>query len=62
MYRMLKLVDTTGIEEIELYVKLVRVKQQVNQLVSTYTDLLLRENDNVEELDNGCALVALQLL
>ena len=41
MNRMLKLVDTIGIEEIELYVQLVRVKSQVNQSVSTYTNLLL---------------------
>ena len=56
MYRMLKLVDTAGMEEIELYLKLVRVKRQVNQPVSTYTDSLLKENDNAEELDNGCGI------
>ena len=54
MYRMLKLVDTAGMEEIELYVQLVRVKPQVNQSAGTYTNLLLRENFNVEELDYGC--------
>ena len=31
VYRILKLVDTVGIEEIELYVQLVRVYLQVNQ-------------------------------
>ena len=51
---MLKLVDITGIEEIELYVQLVRVKPQVNQLAGTYTNLLLEGNFNVEELDYGC--------
>ena len=54
MYQMLKLVDTTGMEEIELYVQLVYVKPQVNQSVGTYTNLLLGGNFNVEELDYGC--------
>ena len=54
MYRMLKLVDTARIEEIEFYVQLVHVKPQVNQLAGTYTNLLLRGNFNVEELDYGC--------
>ena len=31
-----------------------RVKPQVNQLVGTYTNLLLGGNFNVEELDYGC--------
>ena len=35
VYQMLKLVDTFGMEEIELYVQLVRVKPQVNQLAGT---------------------------
>ena len=56
VYRMLKLVNTTRIEEIELHIQLVLVKPQVNQLVSTYTYLLLRGNINVEELDYGCGL------
>ena len=30
------------------------VKPQVNQSVDTYTDLLLRGNINVKELDYGC--------
>ena len=54
VYRMLKLVDTIGIEEIELYVQLIRVKPQVNQSISSYTNLFLGENFNVEELDYGC--------
>ena len=53
VYRMLKLVDTTRIEEIKLYVQLVRVKPQVNQLAGTYTNLLLGGNFNVEEFDYG---------
>ena len=41
MYRMLKLVNITRMEEIELCLQLVRVKPQVNQSVNTYTNLLL---------------------
>ena len=59
---MLKLVDTTGMEEIELYVQVVRVNPQVNQLAGTYTNLLIGGNFNVEESDYKCgpssALVA----
>ena len=50
MYRTLKLLNTIGMEENELYLELVRVKPQVNQSVGIYTDLLLRGNDNVEEM------------
>ena len=50
---MLKLVNTTGIEEIELYIEVVRVRPQVNQSVGAYTDLLAGGNDNVVELDYG---------
>ena len=60
---MLKLVNTFRINEIELYLELVQVKPQVNQSLGTYTNLLLGENDNVEELDYeygpSSALVAL---
>ena len=42
VYRMLKLVYPTGMEEIEFYVELVRIKPQVNQSARTYTNLLLR--------------------
>ena len=41
VYRILKLVNTTIMEETELYLQLVRVKPQVNQSVGTYTDLSL---------------------
>ena len=54
MYRMLKLVNTTGIEEIELYIEVVRVKPQVNQSVGAYTNLLVGGNDNVAKLDYSC--------
>ena len=54
VYRMLNMVNTTGMEEIELYIEVVRVKPQVNQFVGVYTDLLVRENDNVAEFDHGC--------
>ena len=50
---MLKLINTTGMEEIELFLQLVRVKPQVNQSVGTYTYLLLGGNVNVEKLDCG---------
>ena len=53
---MLKLVDTTRMKEIELYVQLVHVKPQMNQSTGTYTNLLLGENFNVEELDYGCGI------
>ena len=51
---MLKLVNTTGMEEIELYIEVVRVKSQVNQSVGAYIDLLAGVNDNVVELVYGC--------
>ena len=51
VYRMLKLINIIGIEEIELYLLIVRVKPQVNQSVGTYTNLLLLGNINVDELD-----------
>ena len=41
VYRMLKFVNTIGMEEIELYIKVVRVKPQVNQSMSAYIDLLV---------------------
>ena len=52
VYRILKLVNTVGMKEIELYLEVVNVKPQVYQSVGTYTNLLLR--GNVEELDYGC--------
>ena len=54
MYRMLKSVNTTGMEEIDLYIEVVRVRPQVNQYVGAYINLLVRGNDNVVELDYGC--------
>ena len=54
MYRMLKLVNIAGMEEIELYLEMVLGKPQVNQSVGTYTYFLLEGNDNVEELNYGC--------
>ena len=51
---MLKLVNTTRIEEIDLYLQPMCAKPQVNQSVSTYTYLLFRGNFNVKELDYGC--------
>ena len=59
---LLGIVNTTSIEEIELYIEVVQVKPQVNQSVGAYTDLLVGVNDNVAELDYGCGLVALQHL
>ena len=41
MCQMLKLVNTIGMKEIELYIEVVRVKSQVNQYVGGYTDLLV---------------------
>ena len=54
MYRMLNMVNTSGIEENELYIEVVRVKPQVNQFVGGHIDLLVRENYNVAEFDYGC--------
>ena len=53
MYRMLNLVNTIDMEEIELYIEIVRVKPQVNQYVGAYTNLLVQDNDNVAEFDYG---------
>ena len=48
------MVNTTGIEEIELYVAVVRVKPQVNQSVGGHVDLFVRKNYNVAEFDYSC--------
>ena len=48
------MVNTIGIEEIELYIEVVRVKPQVNQSVGDYIDLFVPENYNVAEFDYGC--------
>ena len=54
VYRMLNMVNTTGMEKIELYIEVIRVKPQVNQSVGDYTDLFVPENYNVVEFDYGC--------
>ena len=54
MYRMLNMVNTISIEEIELYIEVVRVKPQVNQSVGGHIDLLVHENYNAAEIDYGC--------
>ena len=51
---MLNMINTTGMKKIELYIKVIRVKPQVNQSVGGYTYLLVLENDNVVEFDYGC--------
>ena len=52
--KMLNLVNTTTIEEIELYIKVVRVKAQLNQSVGGHADLFVRDNYNVAQFDYGC--------
>ena len=54
VYRMLKLVNTTDMKKIELYIEVVRVRPQVNQYVGIYIDLLVRGNYNIAELDYSC--------
>ena len=54
VYRMLNMVNTTRIEEIELYIEVVQVKPQVNQSVGGHIDLLVRKNYNVIEFNYGC--------
>ena len=51
---MMNMVNTTSIEEIELYIEVVRVKPQVNQPVGGHINLLVRDNYNVDEFDYGC--------
>ena len=48
------LVNTTTIEEIELYIKVVRVKAQLNQSVGGHIDLFVRDNYNVAQSDYCC--------
>ena len=52
--QMLNLVNTTTIEEFELYIKVVRVKAQLNQSVGGHVDLFVRNNYNVEQFDYDC--------
>ena len=51
---MLDLVNTTTIEEIELYIKVVRVKAQLNQSVGAHEDLFVRDHYNVSQSVYGC--------
>ena len=51
---MLDLVNTTTIEEIELYIKVVRVKAQLNQSVGGHEDLFVRDHYNVAQSVYGC--------
>ena len=58
--QMLKLVNTFGMDEIELYIEQVLVQLRVReQLLGKFTHLLLGENGNVEEFEYGCELSAL---
>ena len=53
--QMLKLVNTFGMDEIELYIEQVSVQPRVRgQLLGNFTQLLLGQNDNVEEFEYGC--------
>ena len=45
---MLNMVNTTVIEEIELFIKVVRINRQANQSMG------VAENENVAEIDYGC--------
>ena len=51
VYRMINMVNTTRIEEIELYIETVRVKSQVNQSMGGHIDLLVCDNYNAAEFD-----------
>ena len=50
---MLNMVNTNSIEEIELYIEVVRVKPQVNQSVGGHINLSVRDNYIVAEVDYG---------
>ena len=52
--QMLNLVNTTTIEEIELYIEIVQVKAQLNQSVGGHVDLFVRDNYNVAQSDYCC--------
>ena len=51
---MLNLVNTTTIEEIELYIKVARVKAQLNQSVGGHVDLFVHDNYVVAQSDYSC--------
>ena len=48
VHRMLNMVNTISIEEIELFVEVVRINWQMNQSMG------VPENENVAEIDYGC--------
>ena len=48
VHRMLNMVNTTVIKEIELFVEVVRINRQANQSMG------VAENENVAEIDYGC--------
>ena len=48
VHRMLNIVNTTAIEEIELFVEVVRINRQANQCMG------VAENENVAEIGYGC--------
>ena len=48
VHRMLNMVNTTAIEEIELFVKVIRIHRQANQSMG------VAENENVIEINYGC--------
>ena len=52
--KMLNLVNTTTIEEIELYIKVVRVKAQSNQSMGGHADIFVCDNYNVAQFDYSC--------
>ncbi|WJZ81594.1 hypothetical protein VitviT2T_001430 [Vitis vinifera] len=53
--QMLKLVNTFGMDEIELYIEQVPVQpRERGQFLGNFTQLLLGQNDNVEEFEYGC--------
>ena len=54
VHQMLNLVNTTTIEEIELYIEVVRVKTRLNQSVGGHVDLFVHDNYNVAQSDYGC--------
>ena len=60
MYQMLNLVNTASMEEIALYIEVVRVKTQVNQSVGAYTDLLVKRMIMSQNLTMVVGLVAIQ--
>ena len=50
VHQMLNMVNTTIIEEIELFVEVVRINRQANQCMG------VAENENVAEIGYGCGL------